>query len=134
MLRTPDQNRQLHTLLGKLSIDAEVKQELVYEFTAGRETSSSKMEVKECQALINHLNHIVKHGGDKTDKQRKKILSICYEMNWTVEGGRIDWPRLNAFLLKSGYLKKELNTYTAKELPKLVSQFENLLKSYYAKR
>lgn len=134
MLRTKDQNKQLYSALAKLSIDKERKEELVYRFTQGREISSSAMTVCECHSLIDHLNSFIKIGDKKNDVQRKKILSICHEMNWRTEAGQIDWKHLNEYLLKYGYLHKLLNNYTEKELPKLVTQFENLLKSYYEKR
>lgn len=134
MLRNAAQNTQLHALIGKLGIGKETKEDLVYQYTAGRECSSSKMTVAECQALINHLNVLAKGKSDVTDKQRKKILSICHEMNWRTENGKVDFARLKEYLLKYGYLHKELNNYTDKEIPKLVTQFENLLKHYYAGR
>jgi hypothetical protein len=143
MLRNNTQNKRLHALITKLSIDAEAKEELVYNFTGTRETSTSKMEVSECQNLINHLEvatrnlvpAIPKGNGNpnKADKMRKKILSICYEMNWTNEKGKINWKTLNDYLLKFGYLHKALNDYKEAELPTLVSQFEGLLKQFYKK-
>lgn len=145
MYRTKEQNKTLHALLGELNIDVEQKEELVYQFTQSREKSSSKMLITECQAMINHLKAIKSgyisknEGGKKHDendpanKMRRKILSICYEMRWTLNGG-IDWEKLNAWLYKYGYLKKDLNKYTEAELPTLVTQFENLLKTFYAKR
>ena len=143
MLRNNTQNKRLHALVTKLNLDDEIKAELVYKFTGTRETSTSKMEVEECQALINHLQVASKnispaipkgHGtGDKADKMRKKILSICYEMNWTDDKGKINWKTLNDYILKYGYLHKELKEYKEAELPILVTQFEKLLKQYYKK-
>lgn len=132
MIRNAQQNKRLHLLIGELNIDKEAKQDMVYQFTNKRETSTAKMNVVECQNMINHLAQLKKQAVDKKDRMRKKILSICHEMQWTLNG-QIDWKRLNEFLNKSGYLHKPLNDYTLAELPKLVTQFENLLKSYYAK-
>lgn len=142
MIRNNHQNTVLHKLIADLNIDKETKADLVLQFTQERETSSAKMLVSECQELINHLN-IIKNGPtDKKqapaqnsvqNKMRRKILSICHEMNWKI-GSQLDWNRINFWLEKYGYLHKELNRYTEAELPKLVTQFENLLQSYYAKR
>jgi hypothetical protein len=147
-LRNKQQNARLHSLITKLGIDAEGKEELVYQFTAERETSSAKMEVRECQALINHLEimagqstaRIVNTKGramgqtyDLMDRMKKKILSICHELGWELPSGKIDWHRLNAYLLKYGYLHKGLNEYKYEELPTLVTQFENLQRSQYAR-
>lgn len=143
MKRTPSQNKQLHALCGKLNISSEQKADLVYSYTNGRETSSAEMFIPEAQALINALNHIGRTSikeqkptkprpvKDAENNMRRKILSICHEMKWT-DKGHLDWTRINAWLLKYGYLKKPLNDYTASELPKLITQFEELLKHYYA--
>lgn len=145
MLRNKNQNITLHKLVGDLKIDTEMKSDLVRQYTNGRETSSAKMLVNECQALINHLI-VVKNGSgsapgtkikayEKTPENvmRRKILSICHEMNWKI-GQQLDWSRINFWLDKYGYLHKDLNDYTLAQLPKLVTQFENLLKSHYATR
>ena len=137
MLRTLEQNKRLHKLLGMLKISGEAKEDLIYSFTNKRETSSSKMEVRECQNLNNHLQHLVNELGfaedDRANVMRKKILSVCHEMNWKLENGTLDWERLNAWLMKYGYLHKELNEYSYKELPKLVTQFENMIPNFYKK-
>jgi hypothetical protein len=139
MYRTKDQNIKLHALIGKLQIDAETKAEMVFKCTGGRSKSSADMLIHECTDLIGKLQLMAdgkspqKQFNAAEDKMRKKILSICYEMQWTL-AGKLDWNRINFWLKKFGYLhKEELNDYKEAELPKLVTQFENLLKSYYAK-
>jgi hypothetical protein len=135
MVRTIAQNKQLHQLVTQLNINQETKEELVYSYTKGRETSTAKMERMECQALINNLR--VKANAskisDKANIMRRKVLSICHEMKWTVNG-KVDFLRLNEYLNKYGYLHKLLNLYTEQELPTLITQFEQLLKHYYGQR
>lgn len=133
MRRTISQNARLHGLINELKIDKETKEDLVYTFTQGRSASSSDMSVDECQSLIGYLEYTKPRKTDKANKQRKKILSICHEMDWRVNE-KVDFKRLEDYLLKYGYLHKPLNDYTEDELPTLVTQFQNLLKSYYAKR
>lgn len=140
MLRTLEQNKRLWSLCNSLKLDAETLQELVFGYSAGRTKSSKAMTMVECQALINHLDVIKKdkysapvNNNDASQRMRRKIMSICHEMNWTADG-KLDWKRINGFMLNSSYLKKAINAYSEQELPKLVSQFEQLLKSYYAKR
>jgi hypothetical protein len=133
MLRTAQQNKQLFAILNKLGYDTEDRAELVYNATAGRTKSSAELHYYECQRLIQSLSGEANAEAIKADKMRKKILSICHEMGWA-NNNAIDWPRLNNWLTKYGYLHKALTNYTVKELPKLVTQFENLLKSYYAAR
>lgn len=133
-MRTPAQNSILYALITKLGIDDDQKQDLVAQVSEGRETSSKNLTYNECDKLIKHLQSLVNENHDKSNKMRRKILSICHEMKWTLPGKKLDWQKINTWLLKYGYLHKPMNDYTAQELPSLVSQFEGLLKHYYAKR
>ena len=76
----------------------------------------------------------------KGDKMRKRLLSMCYQLGspWSNYDGMLDKmminkSHLNNWMLKSSYLHKSLNDYTYAELPKLITQFENLFKSYLKK-
>lgn len=147
--RTIHQNKVLNAIISRLNIGTEVKQDLVYQFTNGREISSAKMSFEECQALINHLNNLcvqmavekrkidpapTKPVIDPENNMRRKVLSICHEMGWKLENGKIDMARVNAFCVERGFKHKELNKYTRAELPTLITQFEKTLKDYYAKK
>lgn len=71
-------------------------------------------------------------------KMKGKIFYYCYEMGWTIfneKKGRpvVDFKRLENWMLNFSYLKKKLDRYTYKELPKLVSQFESVYKSFLNK-
>lgn len=136
MLRNKKQNSELHALISKLGIDAETKEELVYNFTKQRTKSSAQMLIWECQALINELRAkallIPKNkDAEQADKLRKKLFSIAREMGW-VTNGKVD-QRLHAWVLKYGHQKKALNDYSLAELPKLITQMEYVLKDYYVK-
>lgn len=133
MLRTLEQNKRLHTLLGKLGVEKEQKEELVFGFSGERTISSAELTMQECYSLCNHLQGMIYASDDRADVMRKKVLSICHEMKWKLESGKIDWEHLNDWLMKYGYLHKSLNEYKEKELPKLVTQFENLLRDYLKK-
>ena len=124
MIRTILQNGQLHVLLNKLKIDAEGKAGMVSQYTNGRTDRSSKMTIDECQLLINQLNHDASPRNGESDKLRKKIISMCHEMGWELEGGKADMNRINQFCIKTGYLHKGLNDYQYDEL---VSWFNNSL-------
>lgn len=138
--RTAGQNRQLYLLLNSTGL-IQQKENLALSFSNHRTESTSELTVLECTELIKYLKNeeqkkkVKRHEFDKNDpaqKMRRKILSICHEMGWEDSGGRIDWERLNSWLVKYGYKKYEtLNQYSEKELPTLVTQFENLLKSRY---
>ena len=137
--RTNEQSIRLHTILGKLGIEKEEKEDLVYQITNGRFNSTKALTFLECDALIKGLQakipkEVLDYARtDKSDKMRKKIFSICHEIRWTING-KVDTKKLNEYLLKYGYLHKPLKDYEDKELPILITQFENLLKNYYAKR
>lgn len=95
------------------------------------------MGTEEAQALINTLKAMKQGEGkhkngekkkrnyESENRQRRKILAICYELGWTVDG-RLDFERIDNFCEKRGPFKKKLNEHSGSELPKLVSQFEKL--------
>jgi hypothetical protein len=144
MLRTLQQNKQLHTLLAKLKITPEQKIELVMSFTNNRTYRSSEMEVSECESLIRKLQQmdntprpVVRVNpfvGDHCDKMRKKCLSIAHELRWEHPDGSINMAIFNAWCLNFSFLKKPFNLYTATELPKLISQLEMILSKEYARK
>lgn len=57
---------------------------------------------------------------------RRKFFAYCHKLNWTTEPGKLDYPRITAWLNKYGHLKKDINYYTYEELPQLLTQIENL--------
>ncbi|MES1223382.1 MAG: hypothetical protein ABUT20_48250, partial [Bacteroidota bacterium] len=65
---------------------------------------------------------------DKSNKMRRKIISLVYEMNWAKPK---DWKAaiksINTFMAGTHSLyNKELNKLTYKELIQVVSQFEQM--------
>ncbi|CAN5309619.1 hypothetical protein BH09BAC1_BH09BAC1_14330 [soil metagenome] len=156
MLRNNEQNRRLHQLIGALRIDAEMKGQLVYEFTNGRTSSSSEMEATECRYLISHLaekehqmklatkepqkpkpiNQNRKEDKEKANKMRRKVFAFCHQLGWYVPGlfkdGKpvLDYVRIDKFCIASGHAHKALNDYKVDELPMLVSQFETVFKTH----
>lgn len=137
MTITPSQLRAIHTLLSKQGLRDE-KDSIVSSFTAGRTTHSSAMLFDEAAALIGHLKSLDPE--DKaSDKMRNKILSMAHEMGWRLaprEGevkGRVDMKRVDNWCLKYGHVKKRLDDYKYNELPKLVSQFDEVYKGHLSK-
>jgi hypothetical protein len=145
-------NKQLHALLTQTNMVA-AKPHLVESFTNGRTNSSKDMSHYEAIELVKHLKqmlankqlpntsprHItqstIQNSKFKIDKMRKKIIALAHQMGWSAihptSGNKIaDTKRINEWCKKYGYLHKELNSYTIDELPKLVTQFENLYKSF----
>lgn len=68
---------------------------------------------------------------DKGQIQRRKVLSLCHEwgLTYPTTGGRmvVNYNALDKWMVKYSYLHKPLNYYTPSELPKLVTQFENMV-------
>lgn len=62
--------------------------------------------------------------------QRRKILSMAHELGWSYLGRDnkmvADIERINRWCNEYGYLRKPLNYYTPDELPRLVTQFQNM--------
>lgn len=88
--------------------------------------------------LINYMRTLtgIDDKKKRADKMRKKIISMAHECGWhTLINGKwiIDMNRLNAWMLKSSYLHKRLDEYNYKELPLLVTQFEQVYKSFLNK-
>ena len=134
-LITPGQMRHLNALLTQLGMQEE-KPALVREYTSGRATSSKELTMAEAKSLIQHLEKVagppaVSAAVDRSERanqMRRRILSVCHQLRWEKPGTtEVDMARVNAFCRTRGYLKKELNEYTYQELPKLVSQFDQLL-------
>lgn len=133
--RTETQNKKLHLLLSKAGLNEE-KPELVSFYTDGRTTSSRDLYFQEAEKLIKYLEGITQGSqptaAEKADKMRKRVIAICYELGWIEptedqEERKMNMAFIDSFLKRRGYLKKPLNQFTAKELPKLVTQFKQIL-------
>jgi hypothetical protein len=139
-----EQIKAISTLLGKHNL-VDQKDSIIGSFTNGRTTSRKDMTKAEAAALIGHLKSL-DPTDRRSDKMRNKILSMAHEMGWNLtpipatspltplQGERVkskvDMAHVNNWCVKSGYLHKPLDEYTYNELPRLVSQFEEVYKSY----
>lgn len=138
--------RYFYFLLDQLGIRW-MKNDLVMDASQGRTESVRELLGAEMDQLILHLEEKIREAKNdaspktrniqRMDRMRKRIFSICYTIGWTTidpEKNRhiVDQNRLNGWLIKYGYLHKELNDYTYLELPTLITQFERLLKSTLA--
>ncbi len=115
---------------------------MVAGFSNGREVSSKYLHFDEAKAMISHLmqlqDGISSTTRDPGEKMRRKILSYCHEMNWIKTSKKTgkkvaDVKRFDEWAVKLSYAKKKLNAYSYVELPKLVSQFEAVYKSFLNK-
>lgn len=109
-LRTKEQNKQLHMLLGNLGL-MDSKAWLVSEYTDGRTEKSSEMTKQEATELIRALN-------DKGDRKRKRVISHLAEAGYVING-RPDMEAINKWVLQQKF-KKPLNAHTDSELSLLI--------------
>lgn len=139
---TPQQLKKLHTLLSTTKQMA-YKQDLMDTFCSdGRYPTSSKdLYFSEADAIIKHLEGIQNPRPTSAPKkpdtflersknlQRRSLISCLRECGYNHRGAA-DMDRIYQWVLKYGYLHKELNDYSYEELPKLVTQAKSYRASY----
>jgi hypothetical protein len=143
MNHTIERHRRLYGLLRDTGTQ-KYRHELVYSFSHGRTDNSADLSDLEVSELIRHLETMLRDrprpqaketrsGVDfRGQKMRRRILSMCHTIGWNTfdpitQKHQVDWARLNAWMLKYGYLHKPLNRYSYAELGRLVTQFENMV-------
>ena len=82
------------------------------------------------QKLITYLRSQLPNTHESANNMRRKILAMAHKLRWEHEDGSVNMTSVNNWCTKRSYLKKELNQYTYDELPKLVSEFQAMYKSY----
>jgi len=135
---TAGQNRRLHQLLNILEL-TNYKKELVHSFSGGRTESSKGLNANEARELIAHLERSEKELAELSkkedqlakpgEKMRKKIFSLCWQMKFCKEENTKEQNNaiVKGLVEKLGVLKpKPLNQYSEQELPRLVTQFEQM--------
>jgi hypothetical protein len=139
--KTPQQLARIFGLLRTMGIDRAGRAQLVHQFTNGRSSSAADLSYTEADDIIKALEGMAANTGSPKDiavKMRRRIISLAHEMGWELPSagkGRpsADMLRLYNWVLKFGYLHKDFNAYTVNELPKLVTQFEEVYKHYLSK-
>lgn len=123
---------RIHVLLHKVQLMA-YKIDLVVDLTNGREQSTKSLTFNEANKMIAYLEQKQqernKKAYDRADAMRKKIIVFCRETGW-VKNGKADMSRIYSWVEKYGYLHKPLRSYTEAELPRLVTQAENMRNSF----
>ena len=140
-----NQIKQIHTLLPlQVKNDPELKGDTVEQFTMDPDRRSvATMTHGEANELIVQLGGKPEESKevdwasyakfDKDNKQHMYMLSLCYNIGWVrfddkLQRNVADLSQLGAWLFKYGYLNKPLLQYSKTELPKLVTQLQNVLK------
>ena len=132
-----------HVLLRDFGLTDD-KADIVFEMSKGRTRTTTMLSFDEALAWINAMNKKKRDAGkvnenDERQKMLKYIIAMSHEIGFikkevrVVRGGGTkevnNYDDMHAWIKKYGYLKKDLNKYTYKELPMLVTGFENMYKS-----
>jgi hypothetical protein len=136
MYINPSQNRRLHQLLNQTGLNGQ-KPTLIYSISQGRTESSKDLSNIEADQLIKYLEQQLDKK-DIADKEsanvmRRKIIAFCHKLKWYTEDGKIDYKSIDSFCMQRGHAHKPFNDYTVKELPTLVTQFQNVYNSFLKK-
>lgn len=123
---TKKQNAMIGYQISRLNLGKDTKEELIHLHTDGRTTRISELNFDEATKVIKALTTGTVQYESPSSKMRRKILSMAHEMNWELESGEIDMKRVNNWCINYGYLGKPLDQYSERELPQLVSAFENM--------
>jgi len=96
---------------------------------SGNRTNDPKeLSTKEMSALISNLTT-----DDAATIMRRKIFSLAHTIGWSkfdAEDELIpDYDHINGWMMQYSYLHKPLGHYSEAELPKLITQFEEMVKS-----
>lgn len=136
-LRTLEQNRLLHWLIGQLGIDKEIKSVLVDQYTNGRCKSSADMSVSECRALMERLaRDLAATQPDYShlpgNEQRRYVCHLMHLLGWTYRqhGNQVlDFARLGKHLHRhpNTYHTRMLNDLSSEQLSTLINQLTRLI-------
>lgn len=141
MKATPQQLKILHAILPpNLRADADLKKEFIASFSEEGHESSKDLTTYEADEVIYFLKNgkNLKFGTyaifDGNNHQHRYILSLAQQLGWQTFNKKLnknvaDLESLGSWLRKYGYLHKPLKQYNPSELPKLVTQLENVLKT-----
>jgi hypothetical protein len=143
MKATKNQIIAINTAISKKGL-TEDKKKIMSDASNGRTESSKELLFEEAQHLLQFLNADTGGTQETLDKMVRKLFALAYDLNWIKEkpvvgkGGKIemkkDFSIVYEWVLKYGYLKKELREYKGYELPKLITQFQQGPHSYYLKK
>ena len=138
ILITKEQNARLHQLLSHSNM-MDDKANIVKQYTAGRTESSRLLSTHEALDIIEDLAE----QDNSANKMRKKLLHLGYMMMWDqpansqqqgLKPQRINYMNVSNWCASDKCKhKKPLNKLSPVELPMVVSQLEQVYKSFNKK-
>ena len=123
----------IHVAKTTIKLDEETYRGLIMQYTNGRSSSSKDMYWHEAKQLLDKLTG---NNSEACIRQRRKLIGMAHTMGWEIANvadpmkPKADMNRINNWCVKFGLGHKPLNDYNEKELPKLLTQFEAVLKSH----
>ena len=129
---TTNQNKAIYALFTQTGLIAQ-KENLVLGISSGRTASTKELTDVEATDLIKYLKS-QDENEPKAEKMRRKIIAMAHELHWHKPRTHdVDMKRLDDWCKKNGFKHVALNSYTLKDLPTLVTQFEAVQKYYLEK-
>lgn len=135
---TNEQKKFIHQLKRRLRMDDDTYREMIYTETDGRTSSSADISMSEACSIIRKLK------GDQTpaeiarDAEKKNILGRIYAASLHIKQingqfvsddeteKRINYGKINNFLMKSGAVKKPITRQNLEELKETFKQFKSI--------
>jgi hypothetical protein len=128
---TPEQLKCLNTLVSKLGINKQMKEDMVVGFSGGKASSSKYLLFDEAAAMIKNLKELDIEE-PSLEKMRKKVFALAYVANmiWgeTPADKKMNAAKLDRFLREKGAVRKSLNSMNKNDLHKVVGQFAEIVK------
>lgn len=101
--------------------------ELVLAETGERTASLRDLRPDELHELERKIEELMDPKQASMQRQRRKVIGILAGRGVLNAQGKPDMPHILAWVLRYGYLHKDLNAYTLAELPRLVTQAEAIV-------
>lgn len=135
---TNEQKKFIHQLKRRLRMDDDTYRDMIYVETDGRTSSSADISMSEACSIIRKLK------GDPTpeemarDTEKKAILGAIYRASLNIKQingqfvsddeieKRMNYGKINNFLMKSGAVKKPITRQNLKELKETLKQFKSI--------
>jgi len=146
MRRTDYQSKHLHSLLTKLQVNQESKEDMINSFTNGRTLSTKEMTFYECRDMITALEKMLnsntetqsnrenenREKEDLLQKERRKIFVLMYDCGFisNTDDTKRKMQVLNGWIRKKMNLTTDFNSLSIDELLKMNKQLQTVRRLY----
>ncbi|MCZ2393398.1 MAG: hypothetical protein LC105_06060 [Chitinophagales bacterium] len=109
------------------------RKELIADFTEGRTDSLRDLSPLEYRELCRSLNALLGHKQvphERKNQMRRKLIATLCQCGFVNADNKPDMERIQNWCVQYGHAGKQLNDHTYKELQKLITQAEIMLKKH----